>query len=146
MLASPALATGQEAAPPSRTRLDTQIRVSPPAQPAAPAAPQRARPRDPRDRAFMDGGVVGRPGTSGFQGFGAPAPATPLAELAPRPDINMEYRAPARDPEVATITPTLINPQLPGRSAASDGSVTRSEQRFLQQPAAGARFSVPMSW
>lgn len=93
----------------------------------------------------MDGGM---PSTQGFSGFGQrqPAPA-PQTELAPRPNMDLEYRpAPIDPPNVATISPTLINPALPGRGAAADGAVNRREQRFLDNPAAGARFSVPMTW
>lgn len=109
-----------------------------------PARP-RPRPTDPRDRAFMDGGI---PSTPGFSGFGQRQPApTPQAELAPRPNIDLEYRPAQIDPpNVATISPTLINPALPGRGAAAEGAVNQREQRFLQNPAAGARFSVPMTW
>lgn len=129
------------AAAPSAQSVDTQLRVEAPR--VAPARP-RPRPTDPRDRAFMDGGI---PSTPGFSGFGARPPApTPQAELAPRPNLDMEYRpAPLDPPNVATISPTLINPPLPGRGA-TEGAVNQREQRFLQNPAAGARFSVPMTW
>jgi hypothetical protein len=93
----------------------------------------------------MDGGNPSSPGFSGF-GTRQPAPA-PQAELAPRPNIDLEYRPAQIDPpNVATISPTLINPALPGRGAADGGAVNRREQRFLENPAAGARFSVPMTW
>ncbi|TCH98881.1 hypothetical protein EJV46_09995 [Roseococcus sp. SYP-B2431] len=129
------------AAAPSAQGVDTQLRVEAPR--AAPARP-RPRPTDPRDRAFMDGGLPSNPG---FSGFGRPAPMAPQAELAPRPNNDLEYR-PARidPPPVATISPTLINPALPGRSTATQGAINQREQRFLDNPAAGARFSVPMTW
>jgi hypothetical protein len=131
------------AAAPSAQGVDTQFRVEAPR-----VAPARPRPRstDPRDRAFMDGG---NPSSPGFSGFGArqPAPAAPQAELAPRPNIDLEYRpAQINPPNVATISPTLINPPLPGRGAAAQGAINQREQRFLENPAAGARFSVPMTW
>jgi len=93
----------------------------------------------------MDGG---NPSSPGFSGFGQrSASAAPQPELAPRPNIDLEYRPTQVDPpNVATISPTIINPPLPGRGAATDGAVNRREQRFLENPAAGARFSVPMSW
>lgn len=127
---------------PSAQGVDTQVRIEAPRQ--APAPRPRPRPTAPRDRAFMDGGM---PSTQGFSGFGQRPPAPPQAELAPRPNMDLEYRPPQLDPpNVATISPTLINPVLPGRGAAADGAVNRREQRFLDNPAAGARFSVPMTW
>ncbi|MDB5414754.1 MAG: hypothetical protein JWR10_3089 [Rubritepida sp.] len=120
---------------------DAAYRVTPPRVPAP-----RARSRDPRDRAFMDGGV---PSTPGFSGFGERTPHTPaplLGEPAPRPNRDIEWHAPPPEPTVATISPTLINPRMPSRGAAADGAVTQRDQRFLENPAAGARFSVPMSW
>ncbi len=128
---------------PSAQSVDTQVRAET-RRAAAPARP-RPRPTAPRDRAYMDGGMVPSPG---FTGFGATrtAPA-PQAELAPRPNNDLEYRPSVQDPQdVATISPTLINPSLPGRGAAAHGAVNQREQRFLDNPAAGARFSVPMSW
>jgi hypothetical protein len=124
---------------------DTQAQAGTEAPRQAPARP-RPRPTDPRDRAFMDGGMPSNPGFSGF-GQRQPAPATPQAELAPRPNMDMEYREPQTDPPpVATVSPTLINPALPGRGAAADGAVHQRERRLLNNPAAGARFSVPMTW
>lgn len=94
----------------------------------------------------MDGGMPSNPGFSGF-GARQGAPGTSQSELAPRPNVDMEYRpAPLDPPNVATISPTLINPSLPGRGAAAQGAVNQREQRFLDNPAAGARFSVPMTW
>lgn len=130
------------AAAPSAQGIEAQVRVEAPRQ--APAR-QRPRPTDPRDRAFMDGGSPSNPG---FSGFGQRQPsATPQTELAPRPNVDLEYRpAPLDPPHVATISPTLINPALPGRGMAGGGGVNQREQRFLENPAAGARFSVPMTW
>lgn len=125
----------------SAQSIDTQVRIEAPR--VAPARP-RARPTNPRDRAYMDGGVPSMPS---FSGFPAQTPAAPQAELAPRPNIDLEYRPRQIDPpNVATISPTIINPQLPGRGAAATGAINQREQRFLENPAAGARFSVPMSW
>lgn len=119
---------------------------------AAPAAAPRAtveptprpRPRDVRDRAHMDGGMAITPGFSGGVA-GSLSPPTPRAELAPRPDRDIELR-PGQPSLAATIRPTMIHPALPGRGAAADGVASQTERRFLQNPAPGARLSVPMIW
>ena len=85
--------------------------------------------------------------TPGFSG-GVPLAGSgggPRADLAPRPNVDMELRRVA-PPQTPTISPTMIHPMLPGRGAATDGAVTNREQRFLQAPAPGARLSVPMTW
>jgi len=109
--------------------------------------PPRPRPRDPRDRAWMDGGI---PGSGGFSGFGATVTAPqPRAELAPRPNLDMEApRSTARPPQPgeAAIAPTLIHPRLPGRSDVQDGGVTQRENRFLREPAPGLRVTTPLAW
>jgi hypothetical protein len=74
---------------------------------------------------------------------GAPAPR---AELAPRPNLDLEgprMAAPSSGPQ---LVPTLIHPRLPGRSDVQDGGVTQRENRLLQAPAPGARINVPMTW
>lgn len=119
-----------------------------PAQ-AAPAprreAPPRPRPRDPRDRAWMDGGI---PGAGGFTGFGATVTAPPRPELAPRPNLDIEgpRASAAPRPGEPAIAPTLINPRLPGRNATQDTGATQRENRFLQTPAPGLRLTTPMAW
>lgn len=131
------------------------IAPAPAAQQAAPpaAAPspgsrrERARPRDPRDRAWMDGGI---PGTGGFSGFGATVTAPRAGpELAPRPNRDIEApRNSARPPQPgeAAIAPTLIHPRIPGRSDVQDGGVTMRENRLLREPAPGLRVTTPMAW
>lgn len=111
---------------------------------AQPRPQQQAQPRprntDPRDRAFMGGGMVGTPD------FGNAGEAQRRVELAPRPNLDLEGPrgpAPTTDP---TLSPTMINPRLPGRGVASDGAVNQRENRLLQTPAPGARLSLPMSW
>ena len=128
--ATPATAAApEEAAPPRRPR------------PVARRAP--SRPRDPRDRAYMDGGLIPQ---SGFSGFETRTAAPPRAELAPRPNLDLEGPRAAPGANAPTLMPTLIHPRLPGRSAVQDGGVTQRENRLLQSPAPGARLSVPMSW
>lgn len=85
------------------------------------------------------------PGFAGFGGISRQAPAPPL-ELAPRPNLDLELRAAPAPRETATLSPTLIHPRLPGRGAATDGAVNQREQRLLQEPAPGARLSMPMTW
>lgn len=100
----------------------------------------RPRPNDSRDRAFMGGGMVGTPD------FGNGAQGQRRVELAPRPNLDLEGPrgpAPTTDP---TLSPTMINPRLPGRGVAADGNVNQRENRLLQTPAPGARLSVPMTW
>ncbi|MBS7792894.1 hypothetical protein KTR66_23090 [Roseococcus sp. SDR] len=117
-------------------------------QAAAPApraeAPPRPRPRDPRDRAFMDGGIALTPGFSGSL-LGQGMPSVPQAQLAPRPNLDIEARpvAPSQSP---TLTPTMIHPRVPSRSAATDPAPTHPDQRLLQTPAPGARLNVPLTW
>ncbi len=113
-------------------------RAQPQPRPQAQANP-RPRPSDARDRAFMDGGMVGTPDFGNSQ-------QQRRVELAPRPNLDLEGPrgpAPSTDP---TLTPTMINPRLPNRGAATDGAVNQRENRLLQTPAPGARLSVPMSW
>jgi hypothetical protein len=114
-------------------------------QRANPVRP-RVRSATRRDRAFRVDGSSSSPGFSGF-GHRQPVPVAPQTVLAPRPDVDQEYRPTLRDPpHVATLSPTLINPSIPGRGAAADGALNQREQRLLGNPAAGARFSVPMTW
>lgn len=115
-----------------------------PAQPRNEGAsnpPRRAepapRPRDPRDRAFMEGGMAVPPG-----GLGAAPP--PAASPAPRPNLHIEPPRRTAEEPAATLTPTLINPGLPGRGVTAEGAVTQRESRLLETPAAGARLSVPL--
>ena len=121
------------------------------AEPARIQAPQattepapRPRPRDARDRAFMDGGMVITPGFSGGILGGAPTP-TPQAQLAPRPNLDLEAR-PIRPSQAPSLSPTMIHPRVPGRGAAADTVPTHPDQRLLTAPAPGARLSVPLSW
>lgn len=104
----------------------------------------RPRPRDPRDRAFMDGGLVVTPGFSGGI-LGAAPQATPQAQLAPRPNLDLEAR-PTRPSQAPSLTPTMIHPRVPGRGAAADTVPTHPDQRLLTAPAPGARLSVPLTW
>jgi hypothetical protein len=132
---------------PAATAAIDPARVGTPAV-APPRAPRRsanrARPRDPRDRAYMDGGI---PGSSSFSGFGGPSASTvQRAELAPRPNLDLEGPRRAAPSSAPSIQPTLIHPRLPGRSEVQDGGVTQRENRLLQSPAPGARLRVPMSW
>ncbi|WP_431304248.1 hypothetical protein [Sediminicoccus sp. BL-A-41-H5] len=119
-----------------------------PATQAAPApraeAPPRPRPRDPRDRAYMDGGIALTPGFSGSL-LGQGMPPAPQAQLAPRPNLDIEAR-PAAPSQSPTLTPTMIHPRVPSRSAATDPSPTHPDQRLLQTPAPGARLNVPLTW
>jgi hypothetical protein len=96
---------------------------------------------DPRDRAFRAGGFATTPS------FGAaPAPAPRVVELAPRPNLSIEApRAPLAE-QAAGISPTIINPSIPAMGMAAEGMVNRRERRFLDTPAAGARFSAPVTW
>lgn len=126
-----------------------------PAQTAEPARPQatrpaaeappRPRPRDPRDRAFMDGGIAITPGFSGGLGLGQAAPTSPQAQLAPRPNLDLEARS-AAPSQAPSLAPTMIHPRVPGRSGGNDAPPTHPDQRLLQAPAPGARLSVPMTW
>ncbi|MCU0886394.1 MAG: hypothetical protein MUC64_00015 [Rubritepida sp.] len=131
LLSLPAPAPAQTAR--SEAARSEAAQAQPPrAEPAA-----RARPSNPRDRAFMDGGMVGMPGASA-----TPAPS----DLAPRPNLQLEGPRAAQVAPTATLSPTLINPRLPGRGVAEEGSVTQRENRFLETPAAGARLKLPLSW
>jgi hypothetical protein len=112
-------------------------------QPSA-EAPARPRPRDPRDRAFMDGGMVITPGFSGGILGGSPVPA-PQAQLAPRPNLDLEAR-PVAPSQAPSLAPTMIHPRVPGRGAATDTVPTHPDQRLLTAPAPGARLSVPLTW
>lgn len=107
-------------------------------------ASPRARPRDPRDRAYMDGGMVITPGFSGGVLGGIPAPA-PQAQLAPRPNLDLEAR-PVAPSQAPSLAPTMIHPRVPGRGAAADTVPTHPDQRLLTAPAPGARLSVPLTW
>ena len=162
----PAIAPPRTAAPPAGPALPAPVPAGTPAIapfPAAPgagaaatgaeeAAPPRRprrvvrraprRPQDPNDRAYMDGGMVPQTGFSGFETRTAP----PRAELAPRPNLDLEGPRAAPRSNAPSIEPTLINPRLPGRSTVQDSGVTQRENRLLQSPAPGARLSVPMSW
>lgn len=133
----------QLAAPPSARPV-----VPEGARAAAPRAPAestpRPRPRDARDRAHMDGGMAITPGFSGGV-VGSLTPPAPRAELAPRPNRDIELR-PGQPSFSATITPTMIHPALPGRGAAAEGAASQTERRFLNTPAPGARLNVPMIW
>lgn len=107
-------------------------------------APPRARPADPRDRAFMDGGIALTPGFSAST-LGQGLPPTPQAQLAPRPNLDIEAR-PVTPSQAPSIAPTLIHPRLPGRSGATETVPTHPDQRLLQTPAPGARLNVPLTW
>lgn len=93
-------------------------------------------------RALRSGGFATTPS------FGLPAPTARQgqADLAPRPNREIEGPRTPFAREEAAILPTIINPRIPGGGMAADGTVTRRERRFLDTPAAGARFSVPMTW
>ncbi|HEV7455325.1 MAG TPA: hypothetical protein VGN96_01005 [Roseococcus sp.] len=119
----------------AQSRIDTRVETLSEAP-----SPPRARANDPRDRAFRSGGLTAPPD------FGnAPRPA-PRVELAPRPNFSLDApRAPLGE-EVAGIRPTIINPAIPGNGMAAEGMVNRRERRFLDTPAAGARFSAPVTW
>ena len=133
----------QSAAPPTnRPVVSEKARVAAPRGPAEPTP--RPRPRDARDRAHMDGGMAITPGFSGGV-VGTLTPPAPRAELAPRPNRDIELR-PGQPSLSATITPTMIHPALPGRGAAAEGAASQTERRFLQTPAPGARLNVPMIW
>jgi hypothetical protein len=122
----------------AQSRIDTRAELS------AEAPPAQARPRaaEPRDRAFRTGALAAPPSL----GSAPPAPAPRVVELAPRPNLSLEApRAPLTE-QVAGIRPTIINPSIPALGMAADGSVTRRERRFLDTPAAGARFSAPVTW
>lgn len=111
---------------------------------AAAEAPPRPRPRDPRDHAFMDGGIALTPGFSSST-LGQGQPPVPQAQLAPRPNLDIEAR-PVIPSQAPSLTPTMIHPRVPGRSAATDTVPTHPDQRLLQAPAPGARLSVPLTW
>jgi len=117
-------------------------RVTAPRATTEPAT--RPRPRDARDRAHMDGGIAITPGFAGGVVGSLTAPS-PRAELAPRPNRDIELR-PAQPSLLPTFTPTMIHPVLPGRGAAAEGVASQTERRFLQTPAPGARLNVPMIW
>lgn len=121
---------------------EAQPRAAAP-RPNAEAAP-RPRPRDPRDRAYMDGGIALTPGFSGST-LGQGMPPTPQAQLAPRPNLDIEAR-PTAPSEAPSLAPTVIHPNVPGRSGASGAVATHPDQRLLQTPAPGARLSVPLTW
>ncbi|MBX9751269.1 MAG: hypothetical protein K5Q68_16900 [Roseococcus sp.] len=104
----------------------------------------RPRSRDPRDRAYMDGGMVITPGFSGGILGTAPQP-TPQAQLAPRPNLDLEAR-PVAPSQAPSLSPTMIHPRVPGRGAAADTVPTHPDQRLLTAPAPGARLSVPLTW
>ncbi len=131
-LALPGLASPASA----QARIDTRSDL------LAEPAPSPARPgsTDPRDRAFRGGGFTATPS------FGAAPPAAPGVELAPRPNRSLEApRAPLAE-QAAGIRPTLINPSIPALGMAAEGAVTQRERRLLETPAAGARFSAPLTW
>jgi hypothetical protein len=106
--------------------------------------PPRPRPRDPRDRAFMDGGMAITPGFSGGI-LGGGTPAAPQAQLAPRPNLDLEAR-PIRPSQAPSLAPTMIHPRVPGRGDAAGPVPTHPDQRLLTAPAPGARLSVPLTW
>jgi hypothetical protein len=121
----------------AQSRIDTRTDMF--SEPAP--APTRSGSTDPRDRAFRAGGFSTTPS------FGAaPPPAPRVVELAPRPNLSIEAPRAALTEEVAGIRPTIINPSIPALGMAADGAVTRRERRFLDTPAAGARFSAPVTW
>jgi hypothetical protein len=132
---SPSPAPSPQAAPAS----SPQVAPAPRAE-----APPRPRPRDPRDRAFMDGGIALTPGFSGSL-LGQGQPPVPQAQLAPRPNLDIEAR-PVTPSQSPTLSPTMIHPRVPSRSAATDPAPTHPDQRLLQTPAPGARLSVPLTW
>lgn len=92
----------------------------------------------------MDGGIAITPGFSGSL-LGQGMPSAPQAQLAPRPNLDIEARpvAPSQSP---TLAPTMIHPRVPSRSAATDPAPTHPDQRLLQTPAPGARLNVPLTW
>jgi len=94
------------------------------------------------DRALRAGGFSGTPSF----GLAAPNARRRQAELAPLPNRAIEGPRPPFAREEAAILPTIINPAIPGAGMAAEGMVNRHERRFLETPAAGARFSVPMIW
>jgi hypothetical protein len=137
---APALAQTVPAPPQAPPGEAPRAQVQPRSQTQANRDTVRPRRNDARDRAFMGGGMVGTPD------FGNSPQTQRRVELAPRPNLDLEGPrgpAPSRDP---TLSPTMINPRLPGRGAAADGNVNQRENRLLQGPAPGARLSVPMSW
>jgi hypothetical protein len=92
----------------------------------------------------MDGGIALTPGFSGST-LGQGMPPAPQAQLAPRPNLDIEAR-PVIPSQSPTLTPTMIHPRVPSRSAATDPAPTHPDQRLLQTPAPGARLSVPLTW
>lgn len=123
----------------AQSRIDT--RTDPLAERApGPRAPERAPGPRVADRALSGGAFLAAPS------FGTAAPAAPPVELAPRPDRSLEGPRGALAEEGAGIRPTIINPAIPGNGMAAEGMVNRRERRFLETPAAGARFSAPVTW
>jgi len=127
------------------------------AQPApTPDAPQVTTPRaatqvspkprlpEVRNRSQLEGAISLTPGFSGGLQGSLAAPI-PRAELAPRPNREIELRS-APPSFAATVSPTVIYPSLPSRGAATEGAAAQSERRFLQTPAPGARLNVPLIW
>lgn len=142
LLPAPVLAQAQTPTQTQTTQLADADRTQAPR--ASAEAPPRPRPRDPRDRAFMDGGIALTPGfSSGSLGNGLPL--TPQAQLAPRPNLDIEAR-PVVPSQAPSLSPTMIHPRVPGRSSATDTVPTHPDQRLLQAPAPGARLSVPLTW
>ena len=76
-----------------------------------------------------------------------PPPGQPnlrVGSLAPVPDRNMEApRAPVQDR--ASLGPSVINRNLPGRGQASDGGPSLLEDKLFR-PAPGARLNLPFSY
>lgn len=134
-LAAPAGAQAQNT-PPNSARTQMPSAQAPSAQ--APSL----RANDPMGRALRASRLAGTPN------FGMPVPSLRprQVELAPRPNRAIEGPRTPGTREEAAILPTIINPAIPGAGMATEGMVTRRERRFLETPAAGARFSVPMTW
>ncbi len=131
-------------APASAQTSPTQTAPAQASSAARAEAPARPRPRDARDRAYMDGGIAITPGFSSST-LGQGMPSTPQAQLAPRPNLDIEAR-PVIPSQAPSLSPTVIHPRVPGRSAATDTVPTHPDQRLLQTPAPGARLSVPLTW
>ncbi|MFN8983919.1 MAG: hypothetical protein ACK5X9_15565 [Alphaproteobacteria bacterium] len=68
----------------------------------------------------------------------------PPGNLAPVPNRDIEAPRGLRDPQRASLSPTLINPEPAQPHLGQSGfAVQAQEDRLLRQPAPGARLNVP---
>jgi len=139
-----------EAQPQTQTQIQTQIQTEAEAEAQAPEAAEATAAAPPAPRAAAGrrpAMTVQLPSLPRFETRSQAVQAAQGSEPAPVPNRGLEYTTVQPAPKTS-LTPTLIAPETtPDLSvAAGPGHLTQRDERFVSEPAAGARLLVPFSY